>query len=209
MWDRLRDSWERLGPRERRLATLFGIVLAGVGVLYVGFLIQDGLHELERRNDDARAVLATLESRRDDLMEAMSKQGETVAMIGEEATPLPTYLEKVGGETGVQIRAQTEKPTVARGKFHEHATQITLFDITLDQLAKFLRGIETESPIVVTQHLLIKRSALVKDKLDRVEITVATYARAPATRKPGEKPAAGAAAAPAGGATPGAAEVKP
>ena len=192
MFDRLRDFWERMGPRERRLASLMAVVVVAVGVLYVAFTIQDGLSAIERRNDDTRAVLQTIASRHDELIEARSKQGETVAMIGEEAPSLATYLEKIAGEVGVQIRAQAEKPTVAKGKFHEHATQLTLYDVTLDQLARFLRGIETQSPIVVVQQLKVRRSALQKEKLDRVELVVATYARAQAAKKP-------AAAAPAEG----------
>jgi type II secretory pathway component PulM len=202
MLDRLREMWERLGPRERRLGVLLFVVVMVCGVLYVGFMILDGLHELERHNDDTRAILTTLNNRRDELMEARSKQGETSAMIGEEATALPTYLEKVASEVGVQIKAQTEKPTVARGKFHEHQTQITLYDISLEQLAKFLRGIETQSPVVVTQRLQIKRSALQKEKMDKVDITAVTYSRAPAAKKgekKDEKPAA--APAPAAGGT--------
>jgi type II secretory pathway component PulM len=195
MFDRLRDMWERLGPRERRLGGLLAVVLVVCGVLYVGFMIQDGLHDLERHNDDTRAILATLNNRREELIEARSKQGETTAMIGEEHTALPTYLEKVGTDVGVSIRAQTEKPTVARGKFHEHQSQITLFDVSLDQLAKFLRGIETQNPSVVVQRLQVKRSALQKEKLDKVELTVATFSRAPSTTT--KKPAAAAADKPA------------
>ena len=55
-----------------------------------------------------------------------------------------------------------------------------------------LNGIETQSPIVVVQQLKVRRSALQKEKLDRVELVVATYARAQAAKKP-------AAAAPAEG----------
>jgi type II secretory pathway component PulM len=195
MFDRLRDMWERLGPRERRLGALLGVVVVVCGVLYVAFMIQDGLHDLERHNDDTRAILATLNNRREELIEARSKQGETTAMIAEEHTALPTYLEKIAGEVGVQIRAQTAKPTVARGKFHEHALQVTLFDLSLEQLAKLLRGIETQSPVVVTQRVQIKRSALQKEKLDKVDLTIVTYSRAAAAKKP-------AAAAPAEGGSP-------
>jgi hypothetical protein len=200
MFDRLRDSWERLGARERRLLSLLGVVTVVCGVLYVAFMIQEGLSNLESHNDDARTVLATLDSRRDELVEAKSKQNEVVAVIGEEPTALPTYLEKIAGEIGVQIKQQTDKPTVTKGKFHEHSTEITLYDVTLDQLARFLRGIETASPVVVTTKLIVKRSNLQKEKMDRVQIIVATYSR---PRKAGEKPAAAAAPAPA------AEEVKP
>jgi type II secretory pathway component PulM len=191
MFDRLSERWERMGPRERRLGGLLGVVVVVCAVLYVAFMIEDGLHDLERGNDDTRAILATLSNRREELIESRSKQGETTAMIGEEQTALPTYLEKIGGEVGVQIRAQTEKPTVARGKFHEHSTQITLYDVSLDQLARFLRGIETQSPVVATQRLQVKRSALQKEKLDKVDLTVATWSRAPAAKKPATPAAEG------------------
>jgi len=190
MFDRLRDSWERLGAREQRLLSLLGVVTIVCAVLYVGFMIQDGLNELERHNEDTRLALTSLEKRRDELMEAKSRQNEVVALIGEEATPLPTYLEKVGSEIGVQIRAQTEKPTVTKAKFHEHSNEITLTDLTIEQLAGFLRGVETQSPIVVSTRLSVKRSNLNKEKLDRVMIIVSTYAR---PKKAAEKPAAPAA----------------
>lgn len=188
IFDRVRDFWERLGARERRMAALFGFVLVAVGVLFVVFTIHDGLSDLARHNDDTRAVLQTIASRRDELLQAKSKQGEVVAMIGDEAPALQTYLEKVGGEAGVQIKAQSPKPTVTKGKFHEYATQITLFDINLEQLAKFLRGIETQSPIVVTQRLNIRRSSMQKEKLDKVDMTVATYSRAKKVEKPATPP---------------------
>src|SRR6266702_3515791 len=170
MLERVRDTWERMGPRERRLASMLGFVVVVCLLGYVVFLINDGLNDLENRNADTRALLLSLETHRDDLAADRSKQG--------------------GAEAGVQIRAQTERPTQIKGKFHELATQIVLFDLNLDQLAKFLRGIETTSPIVVTRHLLIKRSALQKEKFDRVEITVATYQRVKAgAAKPADKTA--------------------
>jgi Tfp pilus assembly protein PilO len=177
MLDRFRDFWERLGPRERRLGGLFAVVLVVCGLGYAAFTINDGLNDLERRNDDARALLLSLEAHRDEVAVEKSKQGDAAAMIGEEAQPLSTYLEKVGSEAGVQIKNQTDRPMQVKGKFQELATQIILFDLNVDQLAKFLRGIETTSPIVVTRHLVVKRSSLNKEKLDRVEVTVATYQR--------------------------------
>jgi hypothetical protein len=188
MFERLSDYWERLGPRERRLGGLLAVVLVVCLLGYAGFAINDGLNDLDRRNDDARALLVSLEQHRDDLAVDKSKQGDAVALIGEEAQPLSTYLEKVGGEAGVTIKNQTDRPMQLKGKFQELATQIILYDLNIDQLGKFLRGIETTSPIVVTRHLVVKRAALQKEKFDRVEITVATYQRGKAAAAPA-KPA--------------------
>jgi type II secretory pathway component PulM len=193
MFDNLRERWERLGPRERRMFALLGVVVVAVGVLYAVFTIQEGLADLARHNEDTRAVLTTIAGRRDELLEAKSKQGEVVAMIAEEPTPLATYMDKVAGEVGVQIRARTPKPVTQKGKFHEHSTQITLFDLTLDQLARFLRGIETQSQVVVTQRMNIRRSSLTREKLDKVDLTVATYSRPKKAAQPAAPAAAPAA----------------
>ena len=179
----LGERWERLGQREQRMFSLLGVTAVIVGVLYVAFTIQDGLSTLERHNEDARRLLASLEQRRDELMETKTKQGEAVGQIGNEPVALNTYLENVGKETNVSIRAQTEKPTVTKGKFIEHSVEINMTDLTLDQLARFLKAIETQSPIVVTRSLNVTRSTLVKEKIDRVKIVVATYSRGAGSKK--------------------------
>lgn len=197
MFESLGDRWERLGSRERRLFTLLAVTGILCGILYAGFLIQEGLADLEKHNDDVRTVLVSLENRRDELIEAKSKQGEAVAMIGDEALALPTYLENVQTQAGVTIRNQSEKPTVTKGKFHEHGTEITLTDLNVDQLARFLRGIETQSQVVVTTSIKVTRSTIQKERIDRVQIVISTYARG--KKAPAEKPAA---APPAEGAKP-------
>ena len=179
----LGERWERLGQREQRMFSLLGVTGVICAVLYVAFTIQDGLSALERHNEDARALLTSLEQRRDELMETKTKQGEAVGQIGDEPVALNTYLDNVGKETGVSIRTQTEKPTVTKGKFHEHSVEINMTDLTLDQLARFLKAIETQSPIVVTKSLNVTRSTLVKEKIDRVKIIVATYSRGTGNKK--------------------------
>ena len=191
MFDRLTGFLERLGPRERRLAAWLGIVFVVVGFGYVAMLINDGLSNLEKQNSNTRLLLASLGEKRDQLTADKSKEGQVAAMIGDEAPALGTYVEKIAGENGVQIRQQSEKPVATKGRFRELANEITLYDINVEQLAKLLHGLETTNPTVVTQKLDIKRSIMQKEKLDRVVITVATYERAKA---PKEKPAAEAAA---------------
>lgn len=190
MFDRLTAFLERLGPRERRLAGWLGVVFVVVGLGYVGMLINDGLSNLEKQNSNTRLLLTSLAEKRDQLTADKSKEGQVAAMIGDEAPALGTYVEKIAGENGVQIRQQSEKPVATKGRFRELANEITLYDITVEQLAKLLHGLETTNPTVVTQRLDIKRSIMQKEKLDRVVIVVATYERAKAAKgAPAEAPA--------------------
>jgi Tfp pilus assembly protein PilO len=181
MFDRIRDWWERRELREQRLVMLLLAAVVVTGLGYAGFLVSDGLSELGNGNDEIRTALHTLSDRREDILEARTRGPEV--QIGEEPTPLATYLEKIGSEAGVTIKAQSEKPAVTKGKYHELALQITLNDITLDQLVNFLKKMETQSATVVTQRLYAKRSLLAKEKMDRVEVTVVTWARPKAASK--------------------------
>ena len=182
MFDRIRDWWERRELREQRLVMLLLAAVVVTGLGYAGFLVSDGLSGLGAGNDEIRAALHTLSERKEEILEARTRGPDV--QFGEEPTPLATYLEKIGSEAGVTIKAQTEKPTVTKGKFHEIALQITLNDITLDQLANFLKKVETQSATVVTQRVYAKRSLMAKEKMDRVEVTVATWARPKTASKP-------------------------
>ena len=202
MFDRLTAFLERLGPRERRLAGWLGVVFVVVGLGYVGMLINDGLSNLEKQNSNTRLLLASLAERRDQLTTDKSKEGQVAAMIGDEAPALGTYVEKIAGENGIQIRQQSEKPVATKGRFRELANEITLYDISVEQLAKLLHGLETTNPTVVTQRLDIKRSIMQKEKLDRVVITVATYERVKAPKDKAAAEAPAPAPAPAEGVKP-------
>src|SRR6266571_5702746 len=151
MFERLRNWWERLEVREQRLVMLLALAVVVTGLGYAGLMVSDGLNGLSDHNAEMRSALQTLSQRKDEILEARMR-GPEVA-IGDEPTPLATYVERIGGEVGVTIRAQNDKPVVTKGKYHEVALQITLNDITLDQLANFLKKVETQSQTVVSQRV--------------------------------------------------------
>jgi hypothetical protein len=147
-------------------------------LVFVGLKISDGLGDMNDRNQAIRDALHNLAENHDELASAKTKAAGALQQIDTEAEPLATYLESIEGEVGVKISNVTSEKVVDKGsKFREKSVQVTLYDVTLDQLAKFLERVETKSSIVVTQRLFVKRSSTVKEKLDRVELTVATYER--------------------------------
>jgi type II secretory pathway component PulM len=178
MIDRLREWWERLAPRERKLMSALGVTAVLCVFGFIGFMINDGLDSLAAKNAAARQALGDLGEHRDELVAGDKAKVEPGAAIADEAPSLATYLEGIETEVGVKIRNSSEKPTLTKGKFHEKSVQVTLYGVTLAELADFLRRIETKTPGVVTQKLTIKRSSTQPESLDRVEITVATYERA-------------------------------
>ncbi len=184
-FDDLKQRWERLAERERRLLELLGLtfVLCVFGV--VGFFIYRGLDEIETRNEEVREALRLLDERRDEYLEQRGQQETSVvAMIGDEAVPMATYLEGIANDVGVDISEQAEQSPQQKGRFEEVSVEIKLKreGINIQQLADFLRLIETRSPLVVTQRVHVRPFFNQHEKLD-VEVTVATYRKARKTDK--------------------------
>jgi hypothetical protein len=191
MFDRLTELWERMAPRERRMAVLAGFAVVVILVGFVVGQVWDGLTALADENDAKREAIRTMEEKREDLMAARARTSDPVGQIGDEAVALGPYVEKIGTEVGVVSRTTRQVPGATKGKYHEVASLYTFYDLTLEQLARFLRRVETDSPVVVTTRLTVKRALSAKEKLDRVEVTISTWEKTkPAKKKEGEKPAA-------------------
>jgi Type II secretion system (T2SS), protein M len=182
MFDRLTEIWERMASRERRLAVLGGFAVVAILVAVVIGQVWDGLTALEEENDAKREAIRTMEEKREDLIAARGRTDDPVAKIGDEAPPLGSYLERISTEVGVKVQKTRPLPGTNKGKFHEVGLHAEFYDLTLEQLAKFLKRVETDSQVVVTTRLFVKRSTSQKEKLDRVELSVTTYEKAKAQK---------------------------
>ena len=185
--DGLREKWERWTPRERRLVALLGATFVLFVVGLVTRQIVSGLYTLEEKNEKTRAALKLLDENRDDLIAARSKVGAEMSVFDNPAPPMATYLEEIANELGIQIPESTERQGTPKGKFSERLVEVKLKNITLAELAEFLRRVETKSPAVITQRVLVMKSAFgTPEKLDSADVTIAAYERVK-EKKPEEK----------------------
>jgi hypothetical protein len=184
--DAFREKWERWTPRERRLVVLLAATFAVFVVGLVGRQIFSGLSTLEEKNERTRNALKLLEENREDLIAARSKAGAEMSVFDTSAPPLATYLEEIANELGIQIPESTERQGAPKGKFAERLVEVKLKNLTLAELAEFLRRVETKSPAVVTQRVMVMKSAFGQpEKLDSADLTIAAYERAKDTGKKG------------------------
>lgn len=185
---RLRERWERMSPRERTLVSAAGATFVLMVVIISGFLITDGLANLDEKNADARQALRDLETQRDSYLRAKAKAMQLESRVGHSPVQLQGFLEQVAKETGVEIPESNERaPTPAGKQYVERSVDIRLKQVTLPTLAKFLKGIESGPNIVVVTSLSIHTRDDKHEDLE-VEMTVTTYERATEKKdKPGEK----------------------
>jgi hypothetical protein len=182
----LRDKWERLSQRERTMVGALGVTFVLMVTLIVGFLISDGLSTMDERNRAMREALHQLDKQRDTYLRNRAKSAQLEVRLGQTPVQLGGYLETASKEAGFTIPETTDRPPVAVNKFfNERAVDLQIRDITIDQLTRFLKAVETGRNLVVVTKLNVRTRDDKHQKLD-VELTVATYERqtaAPAAKK--------------------------
>jgi hypothetical protein len=178
---RLRDRWERLSARERTLVTAMGLTFLAMATIIVGFVITDGLATLDEANADARQALHDLETQREGYLKAKAKAKALETRMGTTPVQLQGFLEQVGKEAGVEIPETDEQPAQLVGstkQFNERSVTLRLKSVTLENLTKFMKGIESGANLVAITALTIHTLGDKHENLE-VEMTVTTWDRAP------------------------------
>lgn len=191
----MRDRWERMAPRERKLVGLLGVTFVVCIVGWIGFTVSDGLGAIEKRNRQARSALSAIETHR---ASGGGKGAAEVVAIPPDPVDLSTYVEGIVREIGAASPAYPAAKQLEKGKYTESSMRIALKDLGVVQLKDLLEKLESKSKVVVVRELKIKRSFRDKEKLD-VDLSISTF-HEPGAAKPAEGGAAGEGGAAAEGA---------
>jgi Tfp pilus assembly protein PilO len=176
-------EWGRMAPRERRLVTILGGAVGGVLVLVVGFLIVQRRTELSDGNNAAREALADIAAHRDEYLDAKARMQALEIRIGSEPPQLAADLEAAARDVGIQIPETTPRPAVPAGKrYLENTLDVTLRQVDLLSLAKFLSKVETGPRLIVISKMSVRRGFADGEKLN-VTLTATAYERVKDTKK--------------------------
>jgi hypothetical protein len=178
--ERARDFWDRISPRERGLVMVAAVVAPLTLVIWLGMAIGDGLSNMQARNDRIRKALVVIA----DLKQRGPKQpvDDLVSGMPVEPLSLETYLSNAATTAGFVLKGTTPRNPVSRNGFATASVALSVSDLTIEQLKKFLQEVETKSKYVaVTRMEITRREYKGKDKLD-ASLEVSTYAREPAKK---------------------------
>src|SRR5258705_6648306 len=108
--DKLRDKWESITPRERRLVVVLGIAIPTVLIIFLGHRISNGLDDREHRIDRERKALVVLQNLR---ISGVGAEKQTDEALAEMKKGTPIVLETYVGKAFDKI--QIARPTVTPG----------------------------------------------------------------------------------------------
>lgn len=191
----LRERFEKLEPRERRLLVIFASVL-GVFIVLLGpigvWSLVNGkrseareIRDLIEQINDARATVSERKAKRDALL----------ARYARPAPPLAGFIEEAAKENGATAAESQDRPDTPHGKrYTERTTVVKIHKIGMLALAKMLEKIEQSGHPVAVTRLNIKPRAGEPDSYE-VELGVSAYDRKADAPAPAStaSPAAGAA----------------
>src|SRR5262249_16804213 len=148
----LRDWFDRLTERERRIIALGGVVfIAMVGFLVFGY-ITTSLSSFGERNADMRQALKDLDSQRDAYRRAKSKSAEMKSRLQREVR-LQSYLEQCAKDVGIEIPESNERQPAVGKQYTERAVELRIKQVKLETLTRFLKKIETGQTLAVVTAL--------------------------------------------------------
>jgi general secretion pathway protein M len=185
----LRERFEKLEPRERRLLTILGSILGGILFLAGPVWIWSVVSGKRTENQDYRDLVDRVYESRATVAERRAKRDALLARYAKPAPPLAGFIEEAAKENGISAAESQDRPEVPHGKrYSERMTVVKVHKIGMLPLAKTLEKIEQSGHPVALSRLSIKPRAGEPDSYE-VEVGVSAYDRK------ADAPAAAAAAA--------------
>jgi general secretion pathway protein M len=175
---RLREWFERLAPRERRLMGVLGGVFAVFLLFLVPLMMSLMLGSRRETNRALRESIFAIKNARDDVQKRQAKREAVVARYANRAPALAGILEKAARDNELVIPESRDTPEIPHGKrYTERATVIRLRKASMLQLAKMLEQLEQQHMPIAISRLNIRRRGGERDSYD-VELGVSAYDRA-------------------------------
>ena len=187
--NRVREWFDKLEPRERRMMSVFAVALA----VFVLFLIPLGVSlALGSRRDlnrSLRDAIHAVKNAREDVQKRQAKRDAIVARYANRAPALAGLMEKAARDKKLDLLETADRPEVPHGKrYNERTTVGRLRKTTMLQLAQMLEQIEQQHMPVAVSRLNVRRRGGEHDSYD-VELGVSAYDRSESTKEATPAPA--------------------
>ena len=175
----LRERFEKLEPRERRLLTILGGILAAAIVLALPIYVIKSVSDKRSENEQLRALVDSIYEARASIGERKAKHDALLARYGKPAPALAGFIEEASRANNIGAAESQDRPEAPHGKrYTERMTVVKMHKVGMLPLAKMLEKIEQSGFAVVISKLNIKPRAGEPDSYE-VELGVSAFDRKP------------------------------
>jgi general secretion pathway protein M len=191
---RLRERFEKLAPRERRLMGALGVAFC----VFLLFLVPLGVSLMLGARRDANKALgdaiSAIKNAREEVQRRHERREAVLARYANRAPALAAVLEKAARDNQLAIPQSLDRPEVPHGKkYVERITVIQLRKSGMLPLGKMLEEIEQQQLPISISRLNIRRRGGERDSYD-VELGISAFDRNETAKEapaPGPSPTGG------------------
>ncbi len=181
---RLREWFDKLAPRERRLMSILGLAVAGFLVFLVPLLMSLMLSSRRETNTALRDAIFAIKNAREEVRQRQAKREAITARYANKAPPVASVLEKAARDNRLEIQESRDLPEVPHGKkYAERSSVVRMRKCGMLPLAKTLEQLEQQRMPVTISRLNIRRRGGERDSYD-VELDLSAYDRTESTPHP-------------------------
>ena len=188
--DRMTESLSRMSARERLLLIGLAGALAVLILALVTYLIADGLDARRTTNARIRGVNERLDKNRTRLAASKTEDARMDVRLDRKPPALQSHIEGIAKRLEVEVKDYKpgkDKELGAQKRVLERSVVISMYDIDLDKLTKFLSAIETGGFVILAKELQVTPRSTDHGKLDVQKLEIAAYEHHEASAKKPDK----------------------
>jgi general secretion pathway protein M len=156
VFDSLRESWEKLSDRERRLLSIGGAVFF-VMIVFVGlWTTSSALAEVEEERDELRKVLTNIDVAGDLLEKRMAERKAVEARFATKLPALAAFVEGKAREQALEVRQVVEEPQKDVGGYRRYSVRLSFSGVSLRPVVKLLASIAAEPAAIAVDRIQIQ-----------------------------------------------------
>jgi type II secretory pathway component PulM len=152
LFERIRQLWDNLNDRERRMLSILGAVVAALLLLLPPVLLFLDNAELEAQNAELRSAVEQLDAQHARLARITAERRSAEQRYLNKTPPLGSFLESEAKKQGLTLQEVTDQPEKTVGRFLRRSVTVAMPQVALTPLINLLSSIvESGHPVVVDQ----------------------------------------------------------
>jgi type II secretory pathway component PulM len=156
VFDSLRESWEKLSDRERRLLGIGGAVFVMMLVFGALWTTSSALAEVEEERDELRKVLSDIELKGDVLEKRMAERKAIEARFETKLPALAAFVESKAREQALEVRQVVEEPQKDVNGYRRYSVRVSFSGVSLRPVVKLLASIAEERAAIAVDRIQIQ-----------------------------------------------------
>lgn len=176
--ERVRQSFQNLNERERKLVLALGMVLATFLLGLPLLLMYNGNTELQEDNDELRALIERIDERAIEYAQLAQQRSADARRYQEQTPSLGSFVEAEARKQGLAVKEVNDQPEKSSGGYLRRSVNVSLPNVELTPTLNLMSSIVTSRyPVAIEQvqlehyqagdHFNVKLGVLTFDKQAR------------------------------------------